>query len=128
MKPDWRFALALCIFQPLLLLGQDSSAPQTYNGELLCRHARGVYPHATYSPSPPYDDKDRKAKVQGTVTLSTIVTTEGRTADIKVEKSLTPGLDQQAIKTVQQWKFDPQMQEGKPCPAKINVEVSFHLY
>ena len=57
-----------------------------------------------------------------------VLTKEGRTADIKVTKSLTPGLDQQAIKAVSQWTFEPVMVDGQPCPLRIAVQVSFRLY
>jgi protein TonB len=86
-----------------------------------------VFPHPTYQPEPEYDDKARKKKIEGVVTLSVIVTKEGRTADIKV-KTLTPGLDHQAIKAVSRWRFDPATEDGAPCPVRINVQVQFHLY
>jgi TonB family protein len=107
---------------------QDSSANATYEGDALCQSRRGVYPHRVYTPDPDYDEKARKKKIQGTVVLSTIVTKEGATADIKVVRTLTPGLDQQAIKAVSRWRFEPVVQDGKACPMKIIVEVEFHLY
>jgi TonB family protein len=114
--------------RPSNMFGQDNSSNETYEGVPVCRNARGVYPHPTYQPAPEYDDKARKKKTQGVVTLSIIVTTEGRTADIKVTKSLTPGLDQQAIKSVSRWTFEPVMQDGRACPMRVPVEVQFRLY
>ena len=107
---------------------QNGNEEKTYDGEPLCPNRRGVYPHAIYQPSAEYDEKDRKKKTQGTVMLSMIVTKEGKTADIKVTQSLTPGLDEQAMKAVSRWRFDPVIYDGKPCPMKIAAEVSFHLY
>ena len=120
--------LILSAVQPTQLLSQDDSAQQTYNGDPLCQSRRGVYPHPTYQPDPDYDEKARKKKIQGSVTLSVIVTKEGRTADIKVTKTLTPGLDQQAIKAVSRWTFEPVTQDGQACPTHINVQVQFRLY
>ncbi len=120
--------LGVSAVAPTLLFCQDNPATETYDGQPLCRRVRGVFPHPTYQPTPEYDDKARKAKIEGVVTLSLIVTKEGRTADIKVIKSLTPGLDQQAIKAVSRWEFEPAMQDGEPCPMRTTVEVSFHLY
>jgi TonB family protein len=132
MQRNRLFALAILLIaftvHPTMLLCQDNSAKETYDGQPLCRTGRGVFPHATYQPTPEYDNKARKKKIQGVVTLSLIVTKEGRTADIKVIKSLTPGLDQQAIKAVSRWEFEPVMQDGEPCPVRATVEVSFHLY
>lgn len=107
---------------------QDAPPPDTYKGDPLCHPRRGAYPHAVYTPEPEYDAKDRKKKVQGTVLLALIVTKDGETADIKVEKNLTPGLDQEAVKAVSRWKFEPMMEDGKPCPTRIKTEVTFHLY
>ncbi len=121
-------ALIIPTLQPTMLFCQDNSAKETYDGVPLCRNRRGVFPRPTYQPEPEYDNKDRKKKIQGVVTLSVIVTKEGRTADIKVIKSLTPGLDQQAIKAVSRWEFEPVTKDGEPCPARVTVEVSFHLY
>jgi len=121
-------SISIGMAQPTALLGQDNSAKETYDGEPLCQNRRGVFPHPTYRTDPEYDDKDRKTKTQGTVVLSVIVTKEGNTVDIKVTKTLTPGLDQQAIKCVSQWRFEPVIQDGKVCPAKMAVEVTFHLY
>ena len=132
MRRNRLFAAAIALIvglaQPTALLSQDNSAKQTYDGEPMCQNRRGVFPHPTYQPEPEYDDKARKKKIEGVVTLSVIVTKEGRTADIKVIKTLTPGLDQQAIKSVSRWRFEPVTQDGQPCPMRLNVQVQFHLY
>ena len=110
------------------MLGQDDAAKGTYNGEPLCGNRRGVHPRPAYVPTPDYDEKARKKKIEGTVTLSIIVTKDAQTAGIKVVNSLTPGLDQQAIKAVSRWRFEPAAQDGQPCPMRIAVEVQFKLY
>jgi TonB family protein len=112
------------------VLAQDDSAAETYQGDRFCPNRKGVYPKPIYPQAEPeYDSKDARARVQGTVILSAIVTKEGKTTEIKIVKSLTPGLDKQAIKTVSKWRFQPEINEdGQPCPAKINVEVAFKLY
>ena len=120
--------LIVGVVQPIAVFGQDNQAKETYDGVPLCRNSRGVFPHPTYQPDPEYDDKARKKKIQGVVTLSAIVTTEGRTADIKVVKTLTPGLDQQAIKSVSRWRFEPVTQDGQLCPMRVAIEVQFRLY
>jgi TonB family protein len=113
--------------QPTALLSQDNPPRETYDGEPLCGHGR-VHPCAICQPTPDYDEKARKKKIEGMVTLSIIVTKDGQTADIKVVKSLTPGLDQQAIKAVSRWRFEPAAQDGQPCPMRVAVQVQFKLY
>jgi TonB family protein len=132
MRRNLPFGLAVLVIvstmQPMLLFCQENSAKESYDGEPLCRNRRGVYPRAVYTPGPEYDAEGRKKKIEGTVTLSVIVTKEGQAADLKVLKTLTPGLDQQAMKTVSRWKFEPVTQDGQACPMRMNLEVSFHLY
>jgi len=120
--------LAVLFALPVQLVCRDTPAQDTYKGDAFCTPRRGVYPHRTYTPDPNYDDKDRKKRVQGTVVLSLIVTKEGDTDEINVEKSLTPGLDKEAVKAVSRWRFEPVAEDGKTCPMKIKVEVEFRLY
>jgi len=67
------------------------------------------------------------AKYSGTAILQLIVTTDGTPSDIKVVKSLGPGLDAKAIAAVQNWKFVPAKKDGRPVAVQIQVEVEFHL-
>jgi len=85
-------------------------------------------PKAIYSPEPEFSDEARKAKFQGTCTLSLIVSKDGRPSDIRVVGSLGMGLDEKAIEAVSKWKFEPAMKDGHPVPVNIEVEVDFHLY
>ena len=126
----WAFAISLaaCISQPVPLFCQHNSANETGEGEPVYRVGKEIKPpRATYSPQPEYDHESRKAKTEGVVVLYMIVTKEGRPKDVAVMKSLTPRLDEQAIKTVSQWRFDPATKDGVPVAVKINVEVSFHV-
>jgi protein TonB len=38
------------------------------------------------------------------------------------------GLDDNAIKAVQQYRFKPAMEGGKPVPVELNVEVNFQIF
>jgi TonB family protein len=87
----------------------------------------GTKPRAIYAPNPPYSDKGRKAKVQGTMLLAVTVTASGDVADVKVVNSLGSGLDESAIATVRTWKFKPGTEDGTPVKCEINIEVSFRL-
>lgn len=84
--------------------------------------------HPIYTPAPEYDPDARRAHVRGTVRLSIVVGADGLVHDAKIQKSLDPRLDQKAIEAVEKWKFDPAVQDGKPIPVELPVEVSFRLY
>lgn len=75
-----------------------------------------------------YSDKARRAKIQGSVLISLLVTAEGLPADIQVEKPLGYGLDEKAMQAVSAYRFQPAMRDGKPVPVRIKVEVSFRIY
>ena len=85
-------------------------------------------PKATYAPDPEYSDQARKAKYQGTCVLWLVVDADGLPQKIRVQRALGMGLDEEAIKAVQRWRFQPATKDGQPVPVMINVEVNFRLY
>jgi periplasmic protein TonB len=85
-------------------------------------------PRQIYSPEPEFSEEARKAKYQGTCTLSLIVGVDGRASQIQVVSSLGMGLDEKAIEAVKNWKFEPAMKDGHPVRVPIQIEVDFHLY
>ena len=64
---------------------------------------------------------------EGTVLLQLIVTAEGKAENIKVVKSLHPGLDQKAIEALSKWTFQPGTKDGKAVPVWATIEVNFRL-
>lgn len=85
-------------------------------------------PQLTYGPEPAFSEKALKAKVQGTVVLRVVVGPDGRTYDIRIQKSLGLGLDEQAIEAVGRWMFEPSHKDGVAVGVLIDIEVNFHLY
>jgi protein TonB len=85
-------------------------------------------PKSVYAPNPTYDEHARKKKINGTVILAIIVTAEGTVRDVKVIKSLDPGLDKQAMAAVRTWKFEPATKKGKPVAVHLKTEADFRLY
>ena len=68
-----------------------------------------------------------RAKIEGSVSLESVVKEDGTVADIKVVKPLDAELDQQAIKALAQWLFKPGTRNGKPVPVRITCELRFTL-
>jgi TonB family protein len=54
---------------------------------------------------PPYFDGDRKAGIVGTMILSVTVMPDGKVKNVRIIKSLSPRLDEAALKTIKQWRF-----------------------
>jgi TonB family protein len=93
------------------------------------RPGRGVSaPRVIYQTDPEFSEEARKAKYQGTCVLGLIVDSSGRPTQIRVISALGMGLDEKAIESVRNWKFEPGSKDGHPVAVEIAVEVDFHLY
>jgi TonB family protein len=76
---------------------------------------------------PEYSEEARKAKVQGTVIVSIVVTPDGRPTQMKIQRSVGLGLDEKALEALAQWRFNPGKKDGKPVPVEASIEVNFRL-
>lgn len=76
---------------------------------------------------PEYSEEARRAKLQGTVALSIVVSATGQVVDIHVVRSLGLGLDDKAIEAVSRWQFRPATIDGKAVAVRAVVEVNFRL-
>lgn len=93
------------------------------------RPGRGVTaPRVIYQTDPEFSEEARKAKYQGTCVLGLIVDASGRPTNIHIINALGMGLDEKAIESVRNWKFEPGQKDGHAVAVEIAVEVDFHLY
>jgi len=77
------------------------------------------------APLNPEPDLPRDSKQNSFVVLSMIVNMQGKTQDVQITQSGGAGFDEQAVKTVQKWRFTPGTCDAKPIPTEIRVEVDF---
>jgi protein TonB len=70
-----------------------------------------------------------RAKIQGVVIMDVVVLADGSVdgARIRITRSLDPGLDQQAVIAVRQWRFRPSLRMGRPVTSRVIVELAFRL-
>jgi TonB family protein len=85
-------------------------------------------PRGIYTPDPEYSEKARRLKINGTVILSLIVGIDGLPRNVKVEKGIGYGLDENALEAVRKWKFQPAMKNRRLVETHISVTTSFELY
>lgn len=85
-------------------------------------------PRVLYQPEPEFSEDARRAKYQGTVTLSLVVDTSGKPENLRIMTPLGLGLDEKAVDAIRTWKFDPAQKDGEPVRVLISVEVNFHLH
>jgi TonB family protein len=108
--------VALLISLALYASAQTSPPASTDVGK--DASGRGVFkvgggvsaPRAIHNPPPKYSKEARKAKHQGTCVLWLVVGTDGKPRDIRVVRMLGLGLDEEAIKAVKKWTFEPALQ------------------
>ncbi len=74
-----------------------------------------------------YTDEARRNEIQGVVLLSAVVDESGKAQDIRVEHSIDPGLDQEAIKALRHWRFQSGVQDGRAVRVPVHVEITFRL-
>jgi len=91
--------------------------------------ARGVtHPVCLRCPPAQYSYPALIHKVQGNVTLDAIVGTDGWVSKVRILGSLRSGLDEQAMKAVRTWQWEPARDaEGKAVPAHQTVVVTFRI-
>ena len=53
---------------------------------------------------------------------------DGVPSHVHVIRAVGMGLDQKAVEAVQQYRFKPAMENGKPVTVEMNVEVNFQIY
>jgi len=85
-------------------------------------------PRLTKEVKPTYTEGAKSRGVQGWVEMKVVVLADGTVAeDVAIIKSLDDELDQQAIKAVKQWTFQPGTKDDKPVAVECNVEMTFKL-
>jgi len=83
---------------------------------------------ATFHPNPPYTDRARKDRREGTLVLATAVDRTGSVTGVaEVSKRLGKGLDKNAIETVKTWKFQPATSQGRAVPSVVRLSFGFRV-
>ena len=75
---------------------------------------------------PAYPEMAKQGRVQGTVSLSVVISPAGAVERAKVVRSI-PALDEAAISAVKQWKYSPTVVNGIAVPVTMVVHVNFAL-
>ncbi len=98
------------------------------NTQPLFRVGGGVTPPRLLSKvEPAYTEEARMAKYSGTVVLQVEVWPDGQAHNITVRRGLGLGLDEEAVKAVQKWRFEPGTRDGQQVPIAATLEVNFRL-
>jgi TonB family protein len=102
----------------------QQDAPQVY------RPGQGItHPRLVKEVKPKYTPEAMEAKIQGSIKLEAVVLATGEVGDVDIIESLDKvyGLDDEAVKCMSQWRFEPGTKDGKPVAVRVEVEMSFTL-
>lgn len=82
-------------------------------------------PVLIYSMDAQYTPSNREAKISGICKISLVVNANGMPENVRVLKSLDPGLDYNALGAVKNYRFFPAIEDEEPVPAAVVVDVKF---
>ena len=113
--------------------GATSPSPQ--NDEVGANGVRKIggsvsAPVLVYSAEPEFTEEARKEKVAGDILVNCIVDENGFPRNVYVVRGIDKnlGLNEKAIEAVQKYRFKPAMENGKPVPVELNVQVNFQIF
>jgi periplasmic protein TonB len=81
-------------------------------------------PRRIVDAAPVMPEVARQAGIRGVVILEIVIGTDGRVTDVKVLRSVQL-LDQAAIDTAYQWRYEPTLLNGAPVPVIMTATVNF---
>ena len=85
-------------------------------------------PRVLRQTTPHYTSDALERRIQGAVWLEIVVTRAGVVGSVQVIRSLDPGgLDEEAIKTIRAWRFEPGRLSGTPVDVVANVLMEFSI-
>jgi len=74
-----------------------------------------------------YPKEAQQAGIEGTVTLSITIDTEGSVVNARVLKGPGNGLNEAALEAIRKCKFKPAMKAGQPVSTEIEYRYTFQL-
>ena len=84
-------------------------------------------PRVVEGPKPHFLADAMRANVQGSLKMEAVVQTDGTVGEVRVVRSLDKefGLDDEAVKTLKRWRFEPGKKDGVAVPVLVEVEMTF---
>ena len=87
-----------------------------------------------YPPKPKYDPEPQISKeamsrhIAGMTKVQMVIDKDGHPKDPQIINPLGFGLDEEAVKTVLTWKFDPATKDKSPVATAVVVEINFNVF
>jgi protein TonB len=84
-------------------------------------------PVARRKVDPGYDPDAVRERFEGVVVLYAIIGHDGTVGSVKVVRGLDPRLDENAVRALERWQFDPARRNGTPVDLEAVVHIPFSL-
>lgn len=84
-------------------------------------------PRKVKNVAPKYPDEARRLLAQGDVELECVIDVAGVPNACRVVRARHEALEEAALLSVRQWRYEPLRIKGKPAPALVDLYVSFRL-
>jgi TonB family protein len=109
-------------------LASGATSP-LYGETVYAAGQKGVtLPNCFRMTNPSYTDDARNAKFSGTILVEGYIGTGGQVRVQRILKGAPYGLNDSARQTINTWKCDPSLLDGKPVPVIVPFEINFRLY
>jgi TonB family protein len=127
-------------YKPYLLNGQPVAVLTTVNVNYSLEENSGTAPAPQSSVAPgsmpkvihtvpvEYTPEARAAKIQGPVVVRAVVNQQGVPENVRIVRGLDPGLDRNAIASVNNYRFEPAMEDGRPVAKGVSIEVQYRIF
>jgi protein TonB len=76
---------------------------------------------------PDYPEAARRAHLEGTLILEAVITASGSVQEVRVLRTLSPLLDEAAVRAVRQWRYRPATLDGRAVSVYLTVTVRFGI-
>jgi protein TonB len=110
MKKTLLLSIAAALVLGVAPLFSESTDPKLLQGDM-----------------PAYPADARERGLQGTVVVEALVDEQGQVLAAEVVGSVNQKLDAATLAAVQNWTFEPALEDGKPAMKVIRIPVQFNL-
>ena len=88
----------------------------------------GSKPRVVYQTDPEYSEAARAAGYFGEAVFSLVATPQGNVREVQIVTPAGLGLDEEGIKAVNQWRFEPGRKDRVPVAVRLDVSMSWRMY
>lgn len=105
---------------------QPASAVEPENAQVMKLSPAAVEDRLVKRVEPEYPEQARQQKIQGSVVLDVRIAADGTVQDVQVVSGAAP-LAQASTDAVKQWRFKPQVVNGRAVEMETRVTLNFRL-